>query len=208
MPVRSADRVVPPRHRRGARFPRTGVPRGRLEGLQFGDGIWPHVVLAPGTLQVAFAEATNPPRAHTSSRETMKVFLMTISIVARPHQRFGDLSAISGTSGIFRSGNYARPTRTAPEQPPAFASPPPRRSGAAGSGPRSASYAANRRARQYAIDVVDRHAIAAWPPIRKGPESPGETLLLPKMGAERTTGYGSPTSSRDNELATRTGELP
>ena len=45
-------------------------------------------------------------------------------------------------------------------------------------------------------------------PTRKGPESAGETLLVPKMGAERMRGYGSPTSSRDNELSIRTGEQP
>ena len=45
-------------------------------------------------------------------------------------------------------------------------------------------------------------------PARKGPESAGETLLVPKMGAERMRRYGSPRSSRDNELSTRTGELP
>jgi len=45
-------------------------------------------------------------------------------------------------------------------------------------------------------------------PPRKGPESAGETLLVPKMGAERMRGYGSPTSSRDDELSTRTGEQP
>jgi hypothetical protein len=60
---------------------------GRQDGLQFGDGIWPHVVLAPATLQLAFAEATNPPRAQTSSRETMKVSFIAISIVADQHQR-------------------------------------------------------------------------------------------------------------------------
>ena len=37
---------------------------------------------------------------------------------------------------------------------------------------------------------------------RKGAESPGETPLLPKMCAQRRRGYGSPMSSRDNELST------
>ena len=40
-------------------------------------------------------------------------------------------------------------------------------------------------------------------PSRKGPESPGETLPLPKMGAENLACQSSPTSSGDKELATQ-----
>src|SRR5258705_2251039 len=90
----------------GEHPPAQGTHQGRrLDGLQFGEGCCCQEVLAPvGTpLGSAFAAATNPPRAHTSSREIMKVFFMTISMVASRHQRRGDLSVISGPSGIFRS---------------------------------------------------------------------------------------------------------
>src|SRR5258705_7707181 len=89
----------------GEHPPAQGTHQGRrLDGLQFGEGCCCQEVLAPvGTpLGSAFAEATNPPRAHTSSREIMKVFSMTISMVAGRHQRRGDLSVISGPSVSLR----------------------------------------------------------------------------------------------------------
>lgn len=98
-------------------------PGGRPDGPQFGDGIWPHVVLAPGTLQLALAEATNPLRAHISSREIMRVFFMTISNRSKAASTLWRPPGDIGHFGYFSQCNCVRITarrktaRASPEAP-------------------------------------------------------------------------------------------